>query len=1566
MGTAKKLTLTAGVAVLVAFAFMIGFVPAHDAATSRAADSEGRVDMAGLLDMIVGGEMAITAITPQSDLDGVQIVTTTTNAVPPQIPVANISALAPGGTVEDNVFYVLDGAFGECDPSAPSDGVPDITTVHPFWTGPLADVLGASLLPGGDLEITDPDGPAPVDGYNRYPQGASLLAPPAYSASLDLYERVENPTVATTAVYTLNALAVSESIYGLYADAAPQYPEQPFDDRYPGLVIGGVPGSEDAHLFFDARSEEADTLELTIDVRDDADADSNAIPDDLTIVSDRTLWLANNSTGIGGGVREVLVASLDLADAAKGPYDTVVLNPAGGVTVTLPTTDALKTAGVVAPTADQVLAVVTVADNLAAVVDSVDGDATEAARTAWAALAAKGDPVDARVVDISLVVNTGGVYSLLTNIAPLTATLNVMTGDIAASAAADLIVAGVPTELAGGVLTNGDPADWHVADADPDVDTDAAVYTATVNRFSAFVLLTPRYLLTTSVVGDGTIAPTPDPLGYLVGTTVELTATPAAGSKFDNWSGDASGTANPVSVLMDADKSVTANFSPISAVNYTVTVNNPPVGGEITLYPNLAQYPENSTVTVTANAYPGYTFTAWTDDLAGVLDNPASLVVNSNKTVGAVFTPVVKYTVVTDEPVNGRIALYPEQPVGGYVENTTVKVTATADAGFRFGEWTGALAGQPNPATLVMDGDKTIGANFLRNTVLTESDPAEIPSNASVPMILKGVFPTGKSGLMGAYQGLTRAEAEGRYEVYINNTLATFREVAVAYGIYNTVVNAAVTAIDDNDPAQTNEMYITSPVFDLADKAPVTVEIRDLSDQSITQVFTNIVTAVQYGVVTLTYSGSGTGTTTLLPNSSELPFNGGTIVLPAGTFAPGTAVTALAAADPGSVFASFTYAGNPVNGNTFTVQGGPADLNTKYDDENQEYTLTLADPANGTLIAAPAGPSFKVNTVVTLTATPNEGFVIAGWTGTGTQAPDFAVGPALLTATVKMTADKAVGVDFQPAGGGQTTYSLFPLTVVGGLITVSPAAPVDGYLPGTVVNVTATANTGYVFTGWTEDLAGTANPAALTMDADKVVGAVFTPIAVVPLTLSGISASEAWIFGGVTAKLTGTGLTLGTAVTVGGKAATTWNAADDGTSVDLLIPASDDQSAAALVPAQIVAVKGNETAALPFTYKRYATDAQGRNLTAFILNDPAAGNTVGLTIGVDNLTQAELTIPPLAAEGRVYGIVLNQRLELAAAKANTAAVPAGSLSGALIDAPGNSEGTIGGGYDFSVHLYTDPADKANTPPVEAQEPWLQDANALINFAPAVNPAGVPTASGMLLTFPLPLAQLTYGNVRTGLKWFGIESDFNYVTNAESYTDPKVVAYQSEVLAKEVDAAMTPDTADVARPDQVLKNRLYSLNGFSLRKGALLPDEVAAKIRLAKVDGEAVNGTGKGTRKGGTQLTLVSPDGGLGYVDRIVLKPSKKCFNREAGGTATEELFISKQGESEYVFDFKTPKSKKVGVVDLVIYLKADPTTPAATLTDVYEYAKPKTNWLLIILIVLGVAAAAGGIIAATA
>ncbi len=65
------------------------------------------------------------------------------------------------------------------------------------------------------------------------------------------------------------------------------------------------------------------------------------------------------------------------------------------------------------------------------------------------------------------------------------------------------------------------------------------------------------YTLTTNTVGQGTVTGAGT---YDDGSTVTVTATPASGWEFDGWSGALSGTANPETVLMNADKNCTATF----------------------------------------------------------------------------------------------------------------------------------------------------------------------------------------------------------------------------------------------------------------------------------------------------------------------------------------------------------------------------------------------------------------------------------------------------------------------------------------------------------------------------------------------------------------------------------------------------------------------------------------------------------------------------------------------------------------------------------------------------------------------------------------------------------------------------------------------------------------------------------------------------------------------------------------------------------------------------------------------------------------------------------------------
>jgi uncharacterized repeat protein (TIGR02543 family) len=78
----------------------------------------------------------------------------------------------------------------------------------------------------------------------------------------------------------------------------------------------------------------------------------------------------------------------------------------------------------------------------------------------------------------------------------------------------------------------------------------------------------PRYSLSMNYSpssGAGSVSLFPPGGTYAPSTQVMLTASPASGYAFDNWSGDASGTSSTITITMDSDKSLTANFKTMPA-----------------------------------------------------------------------------------------------------------------------------------------------------------------------------------------------------------------------------------------------------------------------------------------------------------------------------------------------------------------------------------------------------------------------------------------------------------------------------------------------------------------------------------------------------------------------------------------------------------------------------------------------------------------------------------------------------------------------------------------------------------------------------------------------------------------------------------------------------------------------------------------------------------------------------------------------------------------------------------------------------------------------------------------
>jgi hypothetical protein len=118
---------------------------------------------------------------------------------------------------------------------------------------------------------------------------------------------------------------------------------------------------------------------------------------------------------------------------------------------------------------------------------------------------------------------------------------------------------------------------------------------------------------------------------YDEGVSVVLTATPASGYRFDRWSGDISDRVTPVTITINTDKSITANFIKV----YTLTTSvSPAEGGSVS--PGSGTYDEGTSVILNAIPATGYAFDHWSGDVSDNI-TPADIVMDSSKSVTAVF-----------------------------------------------------------------------------------------------------------------------------------------------------------------------------------------------------------------------------------------------------------------------------------------------------------------------------------------------------------------------------------------------------------------------------------------------------------------------------------------------------------------------------------------------------------------------------------------------------------------------------------------------------------------------------------------------------------------------------------------------------------------------------------------------------------------------------------------------------------------------------------------------------------------------------------------------------------------
>jgi uncharacterized protein YkwD len=235
---------------------------------------------------------------------------------------------------------------------------------------------------------------------------------------------------------------------------------------------------------------------------------------------------------------------------------------------------------------------------------------------------------------------------------------------------------------------------------------------------------------------------------------------------------------------------------------------------------------------------------------------------------------------------------------------------------------------------------------------------------------------------------------------------------------------------------------------------------------------------------------------------------GGSVVAPGnGIFlhAVGDTVDLIAVSDPGYRFANWTGDVDTVAdvnaAETTVIMGGSYTITASFEAiPSDRYNLTVASSAGGS-VTAPGEGSFEYDpgTVISLAATPTGGYEFINWSGDVSSVADV----DSASTTITLDGDCVIRANFEEVLSDR--YSLTVSSGAGGSVT-EPGEGTFTYDDGEVVGLTAVAEDGYRFVGWSGDTAAIGNTEGIstevTMRGSYSVIASFEPIPVVRYDLT--------------------------------------------------------------------------------------------------------------------------------------------------------------------------------------------------------------------------------------------------------------------------------------------------------------------------------------------------------------------------------------------------------------------------------------------------------------------------------
>ena len=537
--------------------------------------------------------------------------------------------------------------------------------------------------------------------------------------------------------------------------------------------------------------------------------------------------------------------------------------------------------------------------------------------------------------------------------------------------------------------------------------TMSAAHTVT----ATFALLPPpTHELTVAKAGapaDGTVTSVAPHTGidcgptcaheFPAGSDVTLNALPDQASEFTGWSGSGCSGTGPCEVTMSAAHTVTATFALLPPPTHELTVAKAgaPADGTVTsVAPHTGidcgptcshEFPAGSDVTLNALPDQASEFTGWSGSgCSGT--GPCEVTMSAAHTVTATFAllppPTHELTVAkAGAPADGTVtSVAPHTGIDcgptcahEFPAGSDVTLNALPDQASEFTGWSGSGCSGTGPCEVTMSAAHTVTATF-----------ALLPPPTHELTVAKAGAPA---------DGTVISAPTG---IDCGPTCS-----------HDFAAGSDVTLTATADTGSTFTGWSGSGIS-CSGTGTCTVALN--ADEIVTATF-NSVPAGDHAL-SVAKTGNGSGTVTSTPAGIAC----GTTCSAA--FPAGSSVTLTAAPAAGAAFAGWSGAGCSGTGTCVVTMSADQSVTATFNLTTATPTLSVAKTGNGsgTVTSAPAGiacgttcsAGLPAGSSVTLTAEPDQGSELTGWSGSGISCPG--TGPCV----VAMNADQSVIATFNP------------------------------------------------------------------------------------------------------------------------------------------------------------------------------------------------------------------------------------------------------------------------------------------------------------------------------------------------------------------------------------------------------------------------------------------------------------------------------------------------------------------------------------------------------------------------